>query len=568
MAVAVPTRFRSNKLRADLAYRSDDDGLVARVRAGDETAFATIYERYHGKLLAFCRHMVGSREEAEDVLQHTFASAYRALCRTEEPVALRPWLYTIARNRCLSTLRARVPETDLDGADGELRTFDGLAAEVHRRSELRDLVHDLKTLPEEQRAALVLFELGDHSHEEIAHVLGVRREKVKALVFQAREGLMRARRGRDASCHEIREQLAISRGSASKRSLERMHVDRCPACAAYAADVRRQRAALAAVLPVLPSVGLKSSVLGSILGGGGLAAAGGGAAGGGAAVVTGAGGAARARAARAGHHGGDRWRRDGRGRRRERGRRGRRRRRSSRGHGGGGHRRRRHGRGRAGRGRRRCRASSQPRSARPVGSPAGLRAWACRASWPRSSRSSPSPAAPAARRPTRSPRTATASRSPPRRSSSSPQPRARRRPPARSLRPPRRRSAPSGIGALAPMPPVNLAPVVAEAPPTPAAEPDAPVPAEPGAPSSLPPAADQTPAPASGPATEPGPAVAEPIFPFDDGISGSTADPPATEGATTETTPTGPVAPLVAPEPPGDATTPTETGAADRPGPG
>ena len=517
MAVAVPTRFRSNKLRADLAYRSDDDGLVARVRAGDETAFATIYERYHGKLLAFCRHMVGSREEAEDVLQHTFASAYRALCRTEEPVALRPWLYTIARNRCLSTLRARVPETDLDGADGELRTFDGLAAEVHRRSELRDLVHDLKTLPEEQRAALVLFELGDHSHEEIAHVLGVRREKVKALVFQAREGLMRARRGRDASCHEIREQLAISRGSASKRSLERMHVDRCPACAAYAADVRRQRAALAAVLPVLPSVGLKSSVLGSILGGGGLAAAGGGAAGGGAAVVTGAGGASAGAggAATTGAIGG--------------------------------------GATAAGAG-----ASAGGAAAGAAGAAAGTAAAGTAAAGTaagglaaagagagvvaaevgaagglagglaglgvqgvvakvltvvavaggaggataheiaQNRDSKPKPAADVVQQSAASSTPAAAGAVAPATAA-----------PLGAL----------GIGALAPMPPVNLAPVVAEAPPTPAAEPDAPVPADPGAPSSLPPAADQTPAPASGPATEPGPAVAEPIFPFDDGIS-------------------------------------------------
>jgi RNA polymerase sigma factor (sigma-70 family) len=95
-----------------VSTRREDDDLVARVRAGDETAFDTIYERYHRRLLAFCQHVVGS-EEAEDVLQHTFVSAYRALRRPEEPVALRPWLYTIARNRCLSTLRAR-----------ELRPFD------------------------------------------------------------------------------------------------------------------------------------------------------------------------------------------------------------------------------------------------------------------------------------------------------------------------------------------------------------------------------------------------------------------------------------------------------------
>src|SRR4051794_16460127 len=56
-----------------------DDALVARVRAGDERAFELVFDRYHRGLLAFCRHMLASDEEAEDALQHTFMAAYRAL---------------------------------------------------------------------------------------------------------------------------------------------------------------------------------------------------------------------------------------------------------------------------------------------------------------------------------------------------------------------------------------------------------------------------------------------------------------------------------------------------------
>ena len=59
--------------------RVGDDRLVARVRAGDDAAFEIIYDRYYRGLLAFCGHMLGSRQEAEDALQHSFASAYRAL---------------------------------------------------------------------------------------------------------------------------------------------------------------------------------------------------------------------------------------------------------------------------------------------------------------------------------------------------------------------------------------------------------------------------------------------------------------------------------------------------------
>src|SRR3954465_13987520 len=136
------------------------------VLQGSEAAFEAIYDRHHRGLIAFCRHMLRSREEAEDALQHTFAAAYRALTsgKGDPPAALKPWLYTIARNRCLTVLRARrtreaVPDTPADGTVG-----DGLADAVQLRADLRDLVEDLHRLPDDQRAALVLFELGDHSH--------------------------------------------------------------------------------------------------------------------------------------------------------------------------------------------------------------------------------------------------------------------------------------------------------------------------------------------------------------------------------------------------------------------
>jgi RNA polymerase sigma factor (sigma-70 family) len=248
---------------------------VARVRAGDDDAFEAIYDRYYRSLLAFCRHMLGSRDAAEDALQHSFASAYTAMRGGDGVIDLRPWLYAIARNRCLSALRAQRDEVPADEVDLRPRALDGLAGEIQMRADLRDLVDDLQRLPEDQRAALVLFELGDQSHEQIAEVLGVRREKVKALVFQAREALLRARRARAAPCAEVREGIATLIGDVPRRSMLRGHIDRCPGCAAFEREVRRQRAAFAAILPVAPTVGFKASVL-AILGGGGAAAAGGG----------------------------------------------------------------------------------------------------------------------------------------------------------------------------------------------------------------------------------------------------------------------------------------------------
>ena len=148
-----------------------DDRLVTRVRAGDDAAFEIIYDRYYAGLLAFCGHMLGSRQEAEDALQHSFASAYRALRGGAGDIELRPWLYTIARNRCLSALRAQRAHVSADGLAADFGPFEGMSSQVQLRADLRELVDELQRLPDDQRAALVLFELGDESHAQIAAVL-------------------------------------------------------------------------------------------------------------------------------------------------------------------------------------------------------------------------------------------------------------------------------------------------------------------------------------------------------------------------------------------------------------
>ena len=254
-----------------------DERLVAQIRSGDEaaarTAFEVLYDRHHRGVLAFCRHMLGSREEAEDAVQHTFSSAYRALLADDREIALRAWLYAIARNRCLSMLAARRDQVALDDVDAVLPSTAGLAQEVERRSDLRDLVADLQRLPVDQRAALVLSELEAHSHKEIADILGVPPSKVKALVFQARESLMIRRQARETDCTQIREQLSVLRGGALRRRELRRHVESCAGCRMFEAEVRRQRAGMALLLPVAPTLGLKQGTLASAFAAGGTSAA-------------------------------------------------------------------------------------------------------------------------------------------------------------------------------------------------------------------------------------------------------------------------------------------------------
>jgi RNA polymerase sigma factor (sigma-70 family) len=256
MASISTTREPVARMPKRLLVLRADEGLAVRAAAGDDAAFEVLYERHVSGILSFCRHMLGSVEEAEDVAQHAFAALHAELARGAEGLHLRAWLYTVARNRCLSTLRGRRERTGRTLAPQTA----GLTGEIERRADLRELLADLHDLPTAQRAALVLSELGDLSQVEVAEVLGTEAARVKGLVFRARSGLIERRDARAASCLEIRGELATAHRGALRRGRLRHHLRACPECAAYLEDVRRQRRMMALLLPVMPSVGLKRGV--------------------------------------------------------------------------------------------------------------------------------------------------------------------------------------------------------------------------------------------------------------------------------------------------------------------
>jgi RNA polymerase sigma factor (sigma-70 family) len=237
--------------------RMGDDELARLVESGDKEAFEELYDRHGAGVLALCRQLLGSREEAEDAMQHTFGVAFRELSQGRRPAHTRAWLYTVARNRCVSVLRGR---RELPSEMDQV-AWAGLPEEAERRADVRELVGDLGRLPEEQRTALVLSELADLEHAEVAEVLGCRRERVRALVYQARSTLSGWREARDRSCREVRSQIAVARGGELRRGHLRRHLQVCPDCAAYEQRLVKQRRGLALLLPVAPALALKERVL-------------------------------------------------------------------------------------------------------------------------------------------------------------------------------------------------------------------------------------------------------------------------------------------------------------------
>jgi RNA polymerase sigma factor (sigma-70 family) len=254
---AIPVMSRPGLIRRPTSTPADPV-LVKRVQRGHEQSFEAIFTRHYAPLLSYCRHILGNRDEAEDALQQTFIKAHRALVTKDPPNELRPWLYAIARNCCLSAIAERKPTSDLDDHTPSLA---GLSEQVHQREDLREMVAALGRLPEAQRSALLLAELEDLSHQEIATILECPVSKVKALVYQARTSLITEREALKAPCHEIREQLSVARGSELRRGSLRRHLKLCSGCRDFQQVVSVQRQSLAAVLPVLPTAALAARVL-------------------------------------------------------------------------------------------------------------------------------------------------------------------------------------------------------------------------------------------------------------------------------------------------------------------
>ncbi len=255
---------------------ASDERLVALVRRGHHGAFEAIVSRYQTRLLAFCRHMLSSREDAEDVLQEVFAASFNALLADERAINLRPWLYRIARNRCLNHLRRQtaigVDSMDVHYADGGESTVE----KVTKREDFRMLMKDVSRLPETQRTALLLREIDSLSYDQISEAMETTVPAVKSLLVRARVTLAEAAEARRLSCSDVRLELgAIAEGIASMSPPIRRHLKDCDRCDAFQDQLRANNRALAAIMPFAPLLMLKKVLVAKLglSGGAGGAAA-------------------------------------------------------------------------------------------------------------------------------------------------------------------------------------------------------------------------------------------------------------------------------------------------------
>jgi RNA polymerase sigma-70 factor (TIGR02960 family) len=180
---------------------------IEQAMAGDERAFATLVEPHRRELQLHCYRMLGSLQDAEDLVQETLLAAWRGLGGFERRASLRAWLYRIATNRCLNALRERgrrpaveetllappptryvepswlepYPDTALpDPAPGPATRYE------QREATQLAFVAGLQLLPARQRAALVLRDVLGFATEDTAAILEVTPQSVKGALQRAR----------------------------------------------------------------------------------------------------------------------------------------------------------------------------------------------------------------------------------------------------------------------------------------------------------------------------------------------------------------------------------------------
>jgi RNA polymerase sigma factor (sigma-70 family) len=248
--------------RSPLLRLQTDERLIALTRRGSHHAFEALVSRYQPRLLSFCRHMLGSKEDAEDVLQEVFAAAFNAILADERDINVRPWLYRIARNRSLNHLR-RVQPIGVDSMDihfSEQGT--STADKVHKREDFRMLIEDVQGLPETQRTALLLREIDALSYEQISEAMETTVPSVKSLLVRARVSLAEAAEARQLSCDAVRLELGeVAEGLHRMSPPVRRHVKMCERCGTFRKQLRENNKALAAVFPIGPLVLLKKFAL-------------------------------------------------------------------------------------------------------------------------------------------------------------------------------------------------------------------------------------------------------------------------------------------------------------------
>lgn len=170
-----------------------DEQIVQRLKSGDREAFDELYEKYHLLLYRTAYLILGNQYDAEDALQDTFVTAFLHIGDLKNAGSLKYWLVRILTNKAIRSVKRadrEIPDEDVIAmADRSPAGSGDVEEEAERRIFRDEVMENLKTLSERQRAVIVLYYYDELSIAEIAGICRCFEGTVKSRLFQARKKL-------------------------------------------------------------------------------------------------------------------------------------------------------------------------------------------------------------------------------------------------------------------------------------------------------------------------------------------------------------------------------------------
>jgi RNA polymerase sigma-70 factor, ECF subfamily len=168
-----------------------DGQLVEELRRGSKAAFVALYDRHKLNIYQYCVRMMKDRSEAEDAVQSVFLRLYERANRIDCPDKVRSWLYCVARNFCLTRIRARAASAEVESESASVAADTSLVDELEdRQNGAGSLVRrGIAHLSPELREIIILREFQELSYKEIAEIISANESTVKFRLFTARRKL-------------------------------------------------------------------------------------------------------------------------------------------------------------------------------------------------------------------------------------------------------------------------------------------------------------------------------------------------------------------------------------------
>lgn len=170
----------------------DERELIARLQKRDEAAFEELIRQYEKKVYTLCFRMCGNSEDAEEAAQDAFLALWRGIDRFRQESSLSTWIYRLATNACIDTLRRRKKQSGSISLDDEELFVDAVDTSpqpqetVEHRESQKLLQEGLSALPEEYRKVLILREIEGLSYTEIAESASIELGTVKSRISRGR----------------------------------------------------------------------------------------------------------------------------------------------------------------------------------------------------------------------------------------------------------------------------------------------------------------------------------------------------------------------------------------------